>query len=317
MAVRTRDHIEELDRLIELWPGSGINPVQVSSGALQMTLDGAIAPELTVLHMVLAPKIVDHVFVDRGRTGFVIVDRPMVSMGAEVSQGSLLINHSEREYRSVLEAGFRSTEFMLDDEAIAHHELGQLLDDARKAQDQTIIPLAPHLHCQLKSAADAYLAAAEAPQFGSDLGLCALHEARERVLRLLAWTLKAHESLVSEPSAAPARGSLAVAALREIERVGAAEIKLKDVCERLSVSRRAVEKSFEGLLGISPAQYLLACRLNHLRRSLLTSPGGVSDGLASAGLVDASRAARQYRRLFGELPSSTLERARTRLCSVV
>jgi AraC family ethanolamine operon transcriptional activator len=85
------------------------------------------------------------------------------------------------------------------------------------------------------------------------------------------------------------------------------------VCENLGVSRRAVEKSFAGVLGISPAQYLLACRLNNLRRSLLGSTTRVADGLADAGFSDASRAARQYRRLFGELPSSTLDRAEQRL----
>ena len=76
---------------------------------------------------------------------------------------------------------------------------------------------------------------------------------------------------------APARGSLALAALKEMDRIGLNLVKVKDVCTSLSVSRRAIEKSFDAVLGISPAQYLLACRLNHLRRALLGAAGHVAD----------------------------------------
>jgi AraC-like DNA-binding protein len=314
LAFRITQQISELDELIQSWPGSAIHPVQTSSGPLDFRLDGALSEELTVLRMSLSPRLVDHAHVGPNRTGIVLVERPMISMGVPIAAPTLLINHSDREYRSVLEPGFRSIEFMLDTLSLSDHPLGLLLSEARTAQDQTIIPLTGAQAERIRRVADCYVAASELPA-ADPRGACLMGERRGYVLDVLHRLIEQHRGRALQPSAAPARGSVALAALREMERTGIDRVKVKDVYEKLGVSRRAVEKSFADVLGISPAQYLLACRLNNLRQSLLGSTLRVADGLADTGFMDASRAARQYRRLFGELPSSTLRRAQQRIAA--
>ena len=312
MAQRTHQNIAEIDQLIESWPGSAIHPVQISPGSLDFVLDGAVGRGLSVIRMSLSPGLMDSVQIGSQRTGLVLVESPMISMGMEITPPALLINHSGREYHSVLKPGFRSVEFMVDTCLLGAHPLGVLLAEARAAQEQTVIALTPSLVFELKAVADAYIAASElgeADEFHPQL----LREARERVFRTLCSIISRHRGDDLSMAVAPASGSLALAALMEIERMGLNQVRVKEVCTALGVSRRAVEKSFDAVLGISPAQYLLACRLNRLRRSLLGSTLRVADGLADAGLADPSRAARQYRRLFGELPSVTLRRAQERV----
>jgi AraC-like DNA-binding protein len=312
LAFRTTLQISELDELTQSWPGSAIHPVQTSSGPLDFVLDGVVSEGFSVLRMSLTPRLVDHVHIRPHSTGVVLVERPLVSMGVAIAAPALLINHSDREYHTVLEPDFRSVEFMLDIRKLSDHPLGLLLAEARAAQDQTIIPLNPTLAARIRATADSYVAAAELDSTDS-LRACLVSERRCRILDLLQSVVEQHRGQALNHSVAPARGSLALASLREMERMGIDRVKVKDVCQKLGVSRRAVEKSFAGVLGISPAQYLLACRLNKLRQSLLGSTLRVADGLADTGFADASRAARQYRRLFGELPSSTLQRAQQRV----
>lgn len=312
MAFRINQKISELDELTQSWPGSAIHPVQSSPGPLDLVLDGAIGEDLSVLHLSLAPRLMDKVLIPEQRTELVLVERPMISMGVKISAPALLINHSGREYHSVLEPDFRSLEFMLDMRKLSEHPLGLLLTEVRAAQDQTIIPLSRSMAARLRTTADSYMAASELDPT-DPLRACLVRETRCRVLDVLNGVIEQHRGSALRKSIAPARGSVALAALREMERTGIDRVKVKDVCANLGVSRRAVEKAFAGVLGISPAQYLLACRLNKLRQSLLGSTERVADGLEDAGFTDASRAARQYRRLFGELPSATLKRAQQRL----
>ena len=314
MAQRVLHEIAEIDQLIETWPGSAIDPVQISSGLLDFVLDGAVGTGLNVINMSLSPCIIDNVHVGKQRTGLVLVERPMISNGIEITPPALLINHAGREYRSVLKPGFRSVEFMVDTCLFSAHPLALLLAKLRSAQDQTIIPLSPRLVLELKAAADAYVAAAEIANVAEmdSLRPRLIDEARERVFRTLSSIISRCGEGMPQKAANSTSGSLALAALRKIDEFGGHQVLVKDVCAELGVSRRALEKSFIALLGVSPAQYLLACRLNHLRRSLLGPAVRVADGLADAGMADASRAARQYHRLFGELPSATLRRAQER-----
>jgi AraC-like DNA-binding protein len=305
--LRTHNRLSELDELIEAWPGSPLHPLQVSPGPLDLSLDAAVSEDLAVLRLSLAPRLIDFTVVTR--TEFVLVEQPMISMGVHITPPALLVNHSGREYRSVLEPGFRSIEFMVGDARLETELLGQLLADPRAREEHTIVPLTAERAAELKVAASAYIAAAESPD-RSEFTACLEAAVEDRIFRLLTRVLQNHQGL--EPSSIPARVSVALAALRRFERYGYDQ-SLKDVCSHLGVSRRTVEKSFQALLGISPAQYLLAQRLNHFRRSLLGPAHRVADGLADAGLADASRAARQYQRLFDELPSATLTRAQARV----
>lgn len=89
-----------------------------------------------------------------------------------------------------------------------------------------------------------------------------------------------------------------------------APLTMTELCELTHVSRRTLQYSFETIIGISPLQFLRATRLNRVRRAL-SQPGNahsVADVAAYWGFWHLSQFARDYRQLFGESPSETLQK---------
>jgi AraC family ethanolamine operon transcriptional activator len=83
------------------------------------------------------------------------------------------------------------------------------------------------------------------------------------------------------------------------------------LCEQLHVSRRTLQYCFEDVLGISPMAYLRSLRLNGVRRQLLQSvaagtPIGIGDVAAAWGFSNFSQFSCDYKKLFGESPSSAI-----------
>ena len=90
-----------------------------------------------------------------------------------------------------------------------------------------------------------------------------------------------------------------------------APLSILEVCRRIGASPRKLEYCFRSVLGIAPARYLRAARLNVLRRELLRQPGAaVQDVAARCGFWHMGELAAAYRRQFGELPSETARRRR-------
>ena len=111
-----------------------------------------------------------------------------------------------------------------------------------------------------------------------------------------------------------ARYDLALAALRMIQPETERRITVTDLALGLGVSARAVEYAFSSVIGMSPAQYILAERLNKARHHLMAhgpSGGSVTTVAFDHHFENLSRFAHQYTRLFGERPSDTLRMART------
>jgi AraC family ethanolamine operon transcriptional activator len=86
-------------------------------------------------------------------------------------------------------------------------------------------------------------------------------------------------------------------------------VTVTQLCEITNVSRRTLQYSFESILGVSPIQYLRMSRLNGVRRSLVQAEKGesVSNIAAQWGFWHLSQFAKDYKQLFGEQPSQTLE----------
>jgi AraC family transcriptional regulator, ethanolamine operon transcriptional activator len=83
-------------------------------------------------------------------------------------------------------------------------------------------------------------------------------------------------------------------------------IRVTDVCTALDVSRRTLEDVFRHQLGIGPARFIKALRLNQIRRELRSPTGqtrAVADIAADWGIWHPSHFAADYAALFGELPS--------------
>jgi AraC-like DNA-binding protein len=86
-------------------------------------------------------------------------------------------------------------------------------------------------------------------------------------------------------------------------------LSVLDLCRELDVSERTLHYAFQEFRGLSPMAYLQVKRLNAVRQELKTAPAGtatVHEIAQGWGFFHTGELAAAYRRLFGELPSQTL-----------
>lgn len=83
-----------------------------------------------------------------------------------------------------------------------------------------------------------------------------------------------------------------------------------EICAEVRVSPRTLQYAFQEVFGTSAKCYLNQCRLMAVRRILQSSPPStsISRTMADFGFFDPGHFAKDYRALFGELPSETLSR---------
>jgi AraC family ethanolamine operon transcriptional activator len=85
------------------------------------------------------------------------------------------------------------------------------------------------------------------------------------------------------------------------------------ICREIGASSRKLDYVFRDVLGISPAKYLKAVRLNGVRRELLSpsgAAGNVHDIAARWGFWHMGAFSGDYKVQFGELPSATVRETR-------
>lgn len=88
------------------------------------------------------------------------------------------------------------------------------------------------------------------------------------------------------------------------------DVSSLDLCEVACLQRRSLERLFKKEFGISPLQYILARRMNVVRRQLLVSDANevcVSAIAHDHGFTHLGRFSGVYREFFSELPSETLK----------
>ena len=88
-------------------------------------------------------------------------------------------------------------------------------------------------------------------------------------------------------------------------------VTVSELCNALNISRRALQASFQDVLGVSPHAYIRAVSLNCVRSHLRDAESpyrSVQDAAAAFGFWHMSQFALDYREMFGERPSETLRR---------
>jgi AraC family transcriptional regulator, ethanolamine operon transcriptional activator len=89
-------------------------------------------------------------------------------------------------------------------------------------------------------------------------------------------------------------------------------LTMLDLCRQLEVSERSLHYAFRDILGQTPMAYYRHKRLNAVRRQLKQAGSlriTVAEAGRAAGFSHTGQFAADYRRLFGELPSTTLAAA--------
>jgi AraC family transcriptional regulator, ethanolamine operon transcriptional activator len=86
-------------------------------------------------------------------------------------------------------------------------------------------------------------------------------------------------------------------------------VSVLDLCRELDISERTLHHVFQEVRGLSPMAYFKAVRLNEVRQELKTAADTTVHEIAQRwGFCHTGEFAGAYRRLFGELPSQTLNR---------
>lgn len=82
---------------------------------------------------------------------------------------------------------------------------------------------------------------------------------------------------------------------------------IPELCAQLHMSRRALQNCFDEVAGMGPLAYMRSLRLNEVRRELRYGKDArsVSNTAYAWGFTHMSQFAKDYQRLFGELPSET------------
>jgi AraC family ethanolamine operon transcriptional activator len=86
-------------------------------------------------------------------------------------------------------------------------------------------------------------------------------------------------------------------------------LTLQKLCQELQTSRTALSYGFEEVFGISPMAYIKIQRLNGVRRALMNTDPNIKtlmDVAQEWGFWNAAHFAKDYKEMFGELPSKTL-----------
>lgn len=86
---------------------------------------------------------------------------------------------------------------------------------------------------------------------------------------------------------------------------------IPELCEIAQLSERNLQYGFREYLGVTPIRYLRLVRLNGVKRDLLMAnpkTDRVVDVALNWGFVELGRFAGEYRQLFNELPSETLNK---------
>lgn len=87
-------------------------------------------------------------------------------------------------------------------------------------------------------------------------------------------------------------------------------VRLTDLASQFGMKTRSLQLGFRRRYGMSPRDFLLACRLTRARDELATGNLTVTGAAHAGGFSDLSHFAECYRAKFGELPSQTLRRGR-------
>jgi TolB-like protein/AraC-like DNA-binding protein len=91
------------------------------------------------------------------------------------------------------------------------------------------------------------------------------------------------------------------------------KVTVADLVHACGVAERTLRKHFRAFLGLAPLDYLRRMRLGAVREELLSArgSGSVTEIATRNGFSHFGRFSLDYRRCFGESPSSTLRRARS------
>lgn len=85
---------------------------------------------------------------------------------------------------------------------------------------------------------------------------------------------------------------------------------VKELCNRLGVSERSLQYAFSELTGVSPKKYILFYKMNEIKRKIQSNQyNRLIDVTLAFGFWHSGQFAKDYKNLFGKLPSQHLRKS--------
>jgi AraC-like DNA-binding protein len=298
-----RAHMRNLD----------IAPLQLSSGRLELGFASLAFEDLAITRLDCNRKVSDRLHMDPSWLLLVLQLVPQ-RWGAQVAPAeSLTVIAPDTEYRNSVPDGFRCVE------AAIRLDLADELGFGRLSQlkgAEAIIPI---------SAAAARSAEHRAKQLlgvSATNGLAVIggetaEALRDGCLDFLCFlggvaVSTTRRRAIFASTEGKHRFTLVEDALQMIETAPAEQQpSVAILATTLNTTRRTLLNAFQETLGTSPSRYMLARRLNEVQRDLHSGKiHTVTHAALDHGFEHFGRFAYHYRTLFGETPSSTLQRTR-------
>lgn len=131
------------------------------------------------------------------------------------------------------------------------------------------------------------------------------------ILAAISEALTVYPDAVNVGRVRPVRHWVLVKAVEEkLQDAATCPLSIAELCADLGISRRTVQYAFQEAFDLNPVAYLRAVRLNHVRRELRLG-ATVTNAATKWGFLHLGSFASDYRRMFGELPSTTARRFAT------
>jgi len=85
------------------------------------------------------------------------------------------------------------------------------------------------------------------------------------------------------------------------------KLTIEDIVAKTGIKKRSLEYAFQEYATVSPKRFIQALRLNNVREDLIKQKGSISETAIRHGFTHHGQMSRDYRLLFGEMPSHTVK----------
>ena len=219
---------------------------------------------------------------------------------------SLLNFNSENGYESVTDAGFAGYTF-----AIARSAFDREATTGLETSSHPRLPAGPELFelrpqdgRRLSTLSQALVDAAASGLTGRFLD-----ELQSDIVHFLA-RMSLHDPQTMGLRSSYSQRQRAVRRAVEFIQSADGQAKVGDVYRAAHVSWSTLDRAFREQFGLTPKQYIVALRLNRVRCRLVEGGSNhtVSEIALAEGFTHFGRFSADYKTMFGELPSATLQR---------
>lgn len=292
----------------EVGLGWDIESIQLSAGAMQIGFDHFDLPGMLVGHMHCGQSMQNVFAVPDGYVVFIIhrAKLPALWCGRHIPPTLMPILRPPHEHFVVLPAGWDCYEFMVSEELIREIDLfppeffGQTMQ-----LERAVMPLVEPVAGQYLRRLDGFFEQVRRADNAVEAAVQRI-ELYDAVLDGLQQVVDAGMRAIGKHRPRLARRYDLVKRGRDFVTAHAnSNASTEGLARQLGASYRVLNYAFRDVVGVSPYQYIITQRLHAARRMLRDDGTSVLDAAVEAGFTTPSRFARQYQRLFGELPSAT------------